>query len=78
MKTFNSVVASLAAVGLAAAPVAAQASPVRTSSAVSDSEQLAGGSAILYLALVAAAAALIFFVVDEDSFDDVDDLPASP
>ena len=78
MKTFNSVVASLAAVGLAAAPVAAQASPVGSSLPVSDSKQLPDGSAILYLPLAAAAAALIFFVVDEDSFDDVDDLPASP
>lgn len=37
-----------------------------------------GGSAVLYLALLAAAAALVFFVLDEDSFDDLDDLPASP
>lgn len=78
MKTINSVLASLAAAGLLAAPVAAQTSPVRAPSSVSDNEQLAGGSAILYLALAAAAAALIFFVLDEDSFDDVDDLPASP
>lgn len=78
MKAINSVIASLVAAGLVAAPVAAQATPARTSSAVSESEQLAGTSALLYLALAAAAAAIILLVLDEDSFDDVDDLPASP
>ena len=78
MKFAKSAAASLVAAGLIAAPVAAQAAPIRAPSAVSESEGLAGGSAILYLAILAAAAALIFVVADEDSFDDIDDLPASP
>jgi len=78
MKIAKSVVASLVAVGLVGTPLAAQAAPVRASSTVSESEELVGGSAILYLALLAAAAFLVLVVADEDSFDDVDDLPASP
>lgn len=78
MKIAKSVAGSLVALGLVGAPLAAQAAPVRASSAVSESEELAGGSALLYIALLAAAAFLILVVVDEDSFDDVDDLPASP
>lgn len=76
MKIAKSAVASLVAVGVVAAPVAAQATPVRAPSQVSESEELAGGSIILYLALAAAAAALLYFVVLDD--DDADDLPASP
>lgn len=72
------VFASLIAAGLVVSPIAAQAASIRTSSGVSESEDLAGGSAILYLALLAAAAFLILVVADEDSFDDVDGLPASP
>ena len=74
----KSAVAALAAAGLLAAPIAAQAAPVRASSDVADSQELAGSNAILYLALLAAAAALVFFVLDDDSFDDLDQLPASP
>ena len=70
--------ASLVAAGLVVTPIAAQAAPVRASSGISETEDLAGASAIMYLALLAAAAFLILVVVDEDSFDDVDDLPASP
>lgn len=77
MKFAKSAVASLVALGVVAAPVAAQAAPVRAPSDVSQSEELAGGSFILYLALAAAAAALIFFVLDDDGID-ADDLPASP
>ena len=78
MKIAKSALMSLVATGLVAAPVAAQAAPVRASSTVSESEELAGGSALLYLAVLAAAAFLVLVVADEDSFDDVDDLPASP
>lgn len=69
---------SLVAAALIVAPVAAQAGATRAPSETAQSEDLAGSSFVLYLALAAAAAALIFFVLDEDSFDDVDDLPASP
>ena len=78
MKIAKSAVVSLVAAGLVAAPIAAQAAPVRASSPVSKSEELAGGSALFYLAALAAAAFLILVVADDDSFDDVDDLPASP
>jgi hypothetical protein len=77
MMIAKSAVASLVAVGLVAAPVAAQAAPVRAPSQVSESEELAGSSLMLFLALAAAAAALLYFVVLEDD-DDTDDLPASP
>lgn len=77
MKIAKSAIASLVATGLVAAPVAAQAAPVRASSQVSESEELAGTSFVLYLALAAAAAALLVFVVLDDD-DDADDLPASP
>jgi hypothetical protein len=78
MRIAKSVVASLVAVGLVGAPLAAQAAPVRASSTAVESEELAGSSAPLYIALLAAAAFLILVVLDEDSFDDIDDLPASP
>ena len=77
MKIAKSAVASLVAVGVIAAPVAAQAAPVRAPSQVSEAEELAGASMVLYLALAAAAAALLFFVVLDDD-DDTDDLPTSP
>jgi len=77
MKIAKSVVASLVALGLVGAPLAAQAAPVRASSTVTESEELAGGSALLYIAVLAAAAFMILVVLDEESFDDVDELPAS-
>jgi hypothetical protein len=78
MKIAKSVIASLVAAGLVGAPLAAQAAPVRDSSTVSESEGLVGTSALMIIAALAAAAFLILVVADEDSFDDVDDLPASP
>ena len=77
MKIAKSAMASLVTAGLVAAPVAAQAAPVRAPSQVSEAENLADGSLMLYLALAAAAAALLIFVVLDDD-DDTDDLPASP
>jgi hypothetical protein len=77
MKIAKSAAASLVAAGLVTAPIAAQAAPVRAPSQISESEELAGGSFVLYLALAAAAAALLYFVVLDDD-DDADDLPASP
>ena len=78
MKSINSALAALSALSLAATPIAASAAPVRAPSEVSDSEALAGTSALMIIAALAAAAFLVLVVADEDSFDDVDDLPASP
>lgn len=77
MKFAKSAIASLVAFGVVAAPLAAQAAPVRAPSDVAETEELVGASFVLYLALAAAAAALIFFVLDDDGID-TDDLPASP
>ena len=70
--------ATRSASSLPAAGVKASAIDARVGSQMGHGEELAGSSMILYLALLAAAAALIFVVADEDSFDDIDDLPASP
>jgi hypothetical protein len=78
MKSINFAIAALGALSVALAPISASAAPARAPSEVSDSEALAGGSALMILAALAAAAFLILVVADEDSFDDVDDLPASP
>ena len=78
MKIAKCAFALMFAVGTVAAPIAAQAAPVRVSSIVSENEELAGTSALVIIAALAAAAFLVLVVADEDSFDDVDDLPASP
>ena len=78
MRIAKSVAASLIAAGIVWAPVAAQAAPVRAASTVSESEELAGTSALMIIAVLAAAAFLILVVADDSSFDDIDDLPASP
>ena len=78
MKPINSAFAALSALSLAVAPISASAASVRSPSEVVDSEALAGTSALLYIAVLAAAALLVLVVADEDSFDDADDLPASP
>ena len=78
MRIAKSIVMSLAAAGLVVAPVAAQAAPSREPSAVVEGEELVGASPLMIIAALAAAAFLILVVADEDSFDDIDDLPASP
>jgi hypothetical protein len=78
MRIAKFAIASLVAAGVVAAPLAAQAAPIRDASPVSQSEELAGTSALMILAVLAAAAFLVLVVADEESFDDVDDLPASP
>ena len=77
MKFAKTVIASFVASGLVAAPVVAQAAPVRAPSAVTESEEMAGGSFLLYLGVLAAAA-FLYFVVIEDDETDTSGLPASP
>ena len=74
MKIVKTMFASAAALGLAAAPIAAQAAPARAASPVDQNEQIAGGGTILYVALAAFAIAMIILV----SSDDSNKLPASP
>jgi hypothetical protein len=74
MKIAKSMLASAAALGLIAAPVAAQAAPARTATPVTQNEKLAGGGAILYVALAAFAVTLVVLL----SSDDNDHIPVSP
>lgn len=74
MRIAKSMLASAAALGLVAAPIAAQAAPVRAATPVSQNEKIAGGGTILYVALAAAAIALIILVAS----DDENKLPVSP
>lgn len=74
MKFAKTMLASAAALGLAATPIAAQAAPARTASTVDQNEQIAGGGTILYVAVAAVAIALVILVSNDDS----DELPASP
>lgn len=76
MKFTKTTFATLVAAGLVAAPLTAQAAEARQSSSASDSEQLAGGSTILYLAILGAAVAIGILV--SDSGTDTSGLPASP
>jgi hypothetical protein len=52
----------------------------RVGSRVAQNEDLVLGSAMFLAvaAVIGIAAALLFVVADEDSFDDIDDLPDSP
>ncbi len=74
MRIAKSMLASAAALGLVAAPIAAQAAPARTATPVDQNEKLAGGGMLLYVAAAAAAIALIIIV----SSDDENKLPVSP
>jgi hypothetical protein len=74
MKITKTLFASAAALGLVAAPIAAQAAPARTATPVSQNEKIAGGGTILYVALAAAAVAMIVILANDDS----DKLPVSP
>jgi len=76
MKFAKTLLASATAVGLMAAPVAAQAAPARAATPVADSEQLAGEPFILYAALVAFAAGMIILLADNDR--DEHPTPVSP
>jgi hypothetical protein len=74
MRIAKTMLASAAALGLIAAPISAQAAPARGATPTAQSEDIAGGGAILYIAAAAFAIALIVLV----SSDDEDKLPASP
>ena len=76
MKFAKTTFATLVAAGLVAAPLSAQAAEARQSSNASDSEQLAGGSTILYLAVLGAAVAIAILVSNNGT--DTSGLPASP
>jgi len=75
MKLAKTTIATMAAAGLIAAPVAAQAAPARTASPAQQSEELAGNNGtILYVALAAFAIAMAVLLFANDD----DDLPTSP
>ena len=74
MRIAKTMIAPAAALGLMAAPIAAQAAPARTATPVSQNEKLAGGGTILYVALAAFAVTLAILLADDDS----NKLPASP
>jgi hypothetical protein len=74
MKIAKTMFASAAALGLAAAPIAAQAAPARAATPVDQTVQFAGGGTILYVALAAFAIAMIILLADNDK----NELPASP
>jgi hypothetical protein len=74
MRIARTMLASAAALGLAAAPVVAQAAPARASTPVAQNEEIAGGGTFLYVALAAAAVALVVIFAN----DDENDLPSSP
>ena len=74
MRIAKTMLASAATLGLIAAPISAQAAPARSATPVDQSDDIAGGGTILYVALAAAAIALIILV----SNDDENQLPTSP
>jgi hypothetical protein len=74
MRIAKTLIASAAALGLAATPIAAQAAPSRTATPVDQNEKIAGGGTILYVALAAFAVALVVLLANEDE----NNLPASP
>ena len=74
MRIAKTMLASAAAFGLIAAPIAAQAAPARTATPVDQNEDIAGGGTILYVALAAAVVALVVIFAS----DDENQLPTSP
>lgn len=74
MRIAKTMLASAAAFGLIAAPISAQAAPARAATPTHQSEDIAGGGTILYVALAAAAIALIIIFAS----DDENQLPKSP
>jgi hypothetical protein len=74
MRIAKTMIAPAAALGLMAAPIAAQAAPARTATPVAQNEKIAGGGTILYVAVAAFAVAMVILL----SSDDSDKLPASP
>ncbi|HSQ96134.1 MAG TPA: hypothetical protein VLM18_08600 [Croceibacterium sp.] len=75
MKIAKSMLAAIAALGLLAAPIAAQAAPARVPTPVGQNEK-AGGGTILYVALAAFAVAQVVLLVTDHNNND--HFPASP
>lgn len=65
-------IAALAAVSLAAAPAAAQAT--RTAASVDDTESLTGGATIAWIMAAIMAIGAVLIITDDDDSD----LPSSP
>jgi hypothetical protein len=74
MRIAKTMLASAAAFGLIAAPIAAQAAPARTATPVDPNVEIAGGGTILFVALAAAVVALVVVFAS----DDENELPTSP
>jgi hypothetical protein len=72
----KTLLATATAVGLMAAPMAAQAAPARAASPVANSEELAGEPFILYAALAAFAIGMVILLASDDS--DEAPTPVSP
>ncbi len=62
MPILKTMLASIAALGLVAAPVGAQAAPSRSASPTTSSEQLAGAPALAWVVLAGFAIALTVLV----------------
>jgi len=74
MKITKPLVVSAATFGLVLAPVAAQAAPARSATPAENSESIAGGGTILYVALAAFAITLVVLLANNDDRH----VPASP
>jgi hypothetical protein len=71
----KAILASAAAVGLAAAPIAAQAGPVRSATSVTKSQKLTDSNTPAYIAAAAFAIAIAIILATSDNDHG---LPASP
>jgi hypothetical protein len=75
MRIAKTILASAAAVGLAATPIAAQAAPARSASHAAQGENLAGGNATVYIAVAAFVIAIAVILATSDNGHK---LPVSP
>lgn len=67
-------IAALAAASLAAAPAAAAQTTSRTAAPIGDSEELAGGVGVVWIAALAVAIGAIIILSDDDDNEE----PVSP
>jgi len=75
MTIAKTIFASAAALGLAAAPVAAQAAPARAATPTAQGEKLAGGNTTVYVAVAAFVIAIAVILATSDNDHG---LPVSP